>query len=681
MPLHSIVTKTGDGSTTEFNFSFTGGYTEEADVLVRVGTEVAGDGSPLYRPITFLNAGRIQIGGTVPAVGELITIFRQTDITEAINIFSDGVVLNAATLDTSFDQLVKVCQELNDALASAKSAETSADEARAARDTAIAARDAATGASTAATVSQTSAAASASASATSATAAQAAATQAGTSQAAAATSAAQAAQSAADTLNAYDPSAVAITGGTVQGLTHADLSVRAAGDVYPEVVSTDGGRARMFLRSDSDNRSVRASLLDGTVQGTMKLKSGEIAFSGLNADLAGDKYGIMNARGFFDKRHPQYWGAAGDGVTDDTIALRAWFNYIVDNNLDGYVPAGDYVVSGTGITKTVAGRAAFTIQGAGIGVTRFLVLGSGNFLSIHHSGPRNGQATYQGFTVMTDTDTAGVGLRHTYTVGGSQHQRNLIVRDVEVRGNNLTSNRFQVPFDFTGCHRPYLENVLYNGPYHLTTLDVTSARYATPVGIILDGCYDPIMSYCHVWGAFRGVRSHGADSESIRIDNCVFNQVRIGIDFQRNSTEPLMIITHTHINYRDEGLMVDGAKLVQVMGCLIYNEDLSNNYTGTPHDIRLVNCSEYLIRGNQFHFHGNANRVGIFVESDTGASARGNNGIISENMFTFNGLCAVWLSGNVLNVRGKNMVTGTMTNAGGAYENRGGPTNTVGELV
>lgn len=146
MASNSIVSLTGDGTTTEFNFSFTGGYLAEADVLVRVGDEVDGAGQPVHRSRTFLNAGRIKIGGAVPANGEKIVIYRQTPVKTSVNDFSNGDILDAGSLDKGFDQLVKVAQELKDASGSALGAGQEAAIAKAEAEKAKASADKATAA-------------------------------------------------------------------------------------------------------------------------------------------------------------------------------------------------------------------------------------------------------------------------------------------------------------------------------------------------------------------------------------------------------------------------------------------------------------------------------------------------------------------------------------------------------
>lgn len=43
----------------------------------------------------------------------------------------------------------------------------------------------------------------------------------------------------------------------------------------------------------------------------------------------------------------KWFGATGDGTTDDDVAMQAWANYIANNNLHGYLSAGTYLVDAT----------------------------------------------------------------------------------------------------------------------------------------------------------------------------------------------------------------------------------------------------------------------------------------------------------------------------------------------
>ena len=130
----------------------------------------------------------------------------------------------------------------------------------------------------------------------------------------------------------------------------------------------------------------------------------------------------------------------------------------------------------------------------------------------------------------------------------------------------------------------------------------------------------------------------------------VLNGCRIGVDFRRPTREPIFHVGAGHINFRDEGLKIDGAKLVKVMGGLeSYNEDAAQDYAGVPHDIFMKNVSEYVVSGASFHFSGNPTRIPVFVESDT--TGEGDSGIISGNIFTCSRAYSAWLTSGVQNVK------------------------------
>ena len=92
---------TGDGSTTNFLFSFP--YLKEADVKVTLD-HVA---TTAY---TFANASTISFT-TAPASGVAIRIFRDTDVDAARFVFSSGSSLKSAELNENLDQLLYADQE------------------------------------------------------------------------------------------------------------------------------------------------------------------------------------------------------------------------------------------------------------------------------------------------------------------------------------------------------------------------------------------------------------------------------------------------------------------------------------------------------------------------------------------------------------------------------------------
>jgi len=168
-------------------------------------------------------------------------------------------------------------------------------------------------------------------------------------------------------------------------------------------------------------------------------------------------------------------------------------------------PAGTFLLS-TAVSTTSANE-DYGMRGAHNGVTEFVVP-SGNTTGAFQivSSGRQQEADFRDFKIVTEGNS-GYGLRVTQPEGGASHQRSIVVTNVTVRGDNDTSDHFDAPFDFTGCFRPYLDNVIYDGPWFGLGLENASARFSTPVGINLTGCYAPSLNNCYVFGAYIAVLS------------------------------------------------------------------------------------------------------------------------------------------------------------------------------
>lgn len=104
----SVNSPIGDGVTTQFAVSFTNGLYSRDNVHVFVGDETT------ERAFTWINDGLIDVQGTVPAVGEVVTIRRIMDKTNKAVDFADGEILDERNLDTMVDQLYNISHEFLD---------------------------------------------------------------------------------------------------------------------------------------------------------------------------------------------------------------------------------------------------------------------------------------------------------------------------------------------------------------------------------------------------------------------------------------------------------------------------------------------------------------------------------------------------------------------------------------
>lgn len=429
---------------------------------------------------------------------------------------------------------------------------------------------------------------------------------------------------------------------------------------------------------------------------------------------------------------PQDFGAAADGVTDDSTAVQAWLDDLVANNRSGLVPNGTYLLNTA--VSTSASNNDFAIIGQSTGGAVFKTPSSNTTgaILIEDAG-RSGQAVFHNFSIVTEASGGGTGLKFTQPEGGTQHQRAVICTGVQVRGSDGTNDYFNIFFDFTGSWRPFIQYCTADGPWIGVDQSNGSNSYAATASLKVEGCYDPTIDNCYFWGAYTnidagvfegtitGVTDQGGGTvrittsedtpfsngasvtitgttsyngtftitridannfditdtyvasetgtcyassgpEAFRLTNTVLSHSRIALDYYRPAgREPIVWLLGNHVNYRDNGFKINGAKLVMGSFNVPYNEDSAEEYTGTPVDFDLENCSEYIFTNNVCHFDGNPDRIAFFVESDT--TGEGDNGIIAHNVFsgTFN--YVIWLSANVTGVKvGPNIYSGTISN-------------------
>lgn len=342
---------------------------------------------------------------------------------------------------------------------------------------------------------------------------------------------------------------------------------------------------------------------------------------------------------------PQHWGATGYGVTSDSAAVHAWLSFVTSRGMDGTAPAGDYLLD-TPVSVSFSNK-RFSITGAGLGATRFIVTGGGGLLM--DATDRRSQFSGRNFSVIARGTSRGTGLRFTLVPGGNQHQRSVILDSVEAKGENISSDCFDKCIDLTGNWRPLVRSCVTGGPFGTGTSDNladSSPIFVGTAGLVIDHCYDPSIENCHIWSAHTGISSIGTDQEALRMTNTVINGVRVALDFYRTTREPIIWIDNCHFNYRDDGLRIDGARLVVIRGSHPYNEDGGSVYKGVPHDIHLKNTERVVIANNIFHFDGHPNRINVFFNASTYASGL----LLSGNIFGSRAVEAVRIGSGATNV-------------------------------
>lgn len=111
-------------------------------------------------------------------------------------------------------------------------------------------------------------------------------------------------------------------------------------------------------------------------------------------DGTGWQSDVALATAVFNVKDPR-WGAKGDGATDDTTAIQAAINACASNGCVVYIPAGNYKITGAGLTITTGG---VVLVGQGVSMTDS---GSAplSLTSLNYTG--TGAAITAGSTTMT----------------------------------------------------------------------------------------------------------------------------------------------------------------------------------------------------------------------------------------------------------------------------------------
>lgn len=108
------------------------------------------------------------------------------------------------------------------------------------------------------------------------------------------------------------------------------------------------------------------------------------------------------------------FGAVGDGITDDTAALNAFFDYITANRRAGFMPGRNYRITGTLI---IPSRPGWTLRGNGNRATLItqdtdnipvIQLGDASGVALNHFRIQGLWITYKNHQPVTNTNAIGL---------------------------------------------------------------------------------------------------------------------------------------------------------------------------------------------------------------------------------------------------------------------------------
>ena len=111
---YSRINYVGNGSQTQFAINFPLGFLTRSDVTCYVIGEVDGLGNQVYRTLTWINDGLVQVSGTAPDVDATVVFERTVDKETLIHDYSDGSAIIEENLDQSNKQNIMLMHEVLD---------------------------------------------------------------------------------------------------------------------------------------------------------------------------------------------------------------------------------------------------------------------------------------------------------------------------------------------------------------------------------------------------------------------------------------------------------------------------------------------------------------------------------------------------------------------------------------
>ena len=321
------------------------------------------------------------------------------------------------------------------------------------------------------------------------------------------------------------------------------------------------------------------------------------------------------------------FGAVGDGVTNDTAAVQAAFNYIAANPVALYVPTGSYLLSAQ---ISVTSNKTINVYGDGVDLTVFVWTATatgGGGLSITFTDVFF-PPSVQNLTLNTKGLAVGTALLITGVDYPSLTKLGPNVASVSIRGFDTAIHCWDTGINFILCWYPTINIVSIKGK------NESVLPFTMSAGITLTSCQVAFITNFVIIHVRAGIRNalYAAiyRDEGHTISAFEIVGVQIGIDFFYQGDAAGTSIGPGHINAYEYGLKFANRFQTAIHDLLIYKTHLStSNYSA----MLLQNCDSNIIHNNQMHGSPTAtgDMFGIVLSSPTPNINSKN--VIHDNIF------------------------------------------------
>lgn len=288
------------------------------------------------------------------------------------------------------------------------------------------------------------------------------------------------------------------------------------------------------------------------------------------------------------------FGAKGDGVTDDSAAVQAAGNSLIQKGGGAlYFPSGMYLMNSQ-VVWSLPNEQTYEFLGDG---PSSIILGNNvaGALKMSSNG-RQTRVVCRDLYFSPNLINSGTAFEYTAPEGGASGRRIFEMRNVTFTPAKYDSDKawFNV-ITVTGVLRPIFSNVVhFRGRQSTLKSDWI---------LNIDGCYKPHIERCYLNGratyGVKNVRTIPAQEGGYIVETTI-NGADYGFYRRQSGRGPELWVTNSHFNSRIVGVYAYNAKYVWLTNNEMYCQaDANADYV----DYFLENCNGVIIQNNVYRQH------------------------------------------------------------------------------